>query len=885
MKRSFRIDAGNRSQEDVEREIALHLELRAREFEAAGMSPEAAREAALEAFGDRMEIQSEVTEIRERAVDRRRTQEWTEELKQDLRVGLRMLRRSPAFTLIAVLTLAVGIGANTAIFSVLRSVLLRPLPYANPEQLVQIWTDHRALGRAEPEWLAPPDFIDLRDGNKTFSAMASYGGWGPDITSAGDPESLTGMTVSGNYFSMLGASPAAGRLFSMADDDAAAPPVVVISHSLWARRFGSDPSVIGRQVTLSGNPWTVVGVLKPDFRAPVQSITPEIFRPTRRSPTATCGRGCITVRAIGRMKPGVSVAEAQADLGVVLARLAREYPETNAKIGSWLVPLHEQLTGTSRPAILTLTVAVGLVLLIGCVNLANLLLVRAATREREIGVRAALGAGRGRLVRQLLTESALLAVIAVIGGIVGLLIGIAGSRALSTLVPEEVRRVQEIGIDAQVLMFAAVITILSAALFGVFPAMQSVRSAVGKSVRGGREGAGRAAVTARGALVVTQLAMAVMLLVGAGLLLRSFMLMQKVDMGYRTAGIGITGVTFPGARYANVPAIQAGMENLVTRLRANPTIKTVELTDLPVLSGGGDQDIAPIPVGEPANPNLPPSLWIRSVTPGYLKAMQMRLVAGRQFTADDRVETGLVGILNEYAAERYFPGKNPIGRVLARGQAPDAPRITIVGVVANGRHDGPNQPYKPQIFVPIAQRPSRGVFVVVEPARDMVAASRAFAQSLKEVDPLIPASSLTPIEENVGSSIALPRLYATLVAIFAATALLLAALGVYGVMAYAVTQRQREIGVRMALGAEPRGIRRMILKQGGAMAAVGLLIGVALSLMLGQLLSKVLFGVTPFDLPTLIAVPTVLGAATVAASWLPARRAMRLDPVSVIRQD
>ena len=882
MRRSFRIDSRNRSKEDVEREIALHLELRAREFEAAGMSPEAAREAALEAFGDRMEIQSEVTEIRERAVDRRRSQEWTEELKQDLRVGLRMLRRSPAFTLIAVLTLAVGIGANTAIFSVLRSVLLRPLPYANPEQLVQIWTDHRALGRAEPEWLAPPDFIDLRDGNKTFSAMAAYGGWGPDITSSGDPESLTGMTVSGNYFSLLGASPAAGRLLSMADDDAAATPVVVISHALWARRFGSDPSIIGRQVTLSGNPWTVVGVLTPDFRAPIQSITPEIFRATRRSPTATCGRGCITVRAIGRMKPGVSITEAQADLGVVLARLAREYPETNAKVGSWLVPLHEQLTGTSRPAIFTLTVAVGLVLLIGCVNLANLLLVRAATREREIGVRAALGAGRGRLVRQLLTESALLAVI---GGIVGLLIGVAGSRALATLVPEEVRRVQEIGIDSQVLIFAAVITILSAALFGVFPAMQSVRGAIGKSVRGGREGAGRSAVTARGALVVTQLAMAVMLLVGAGLLLRSFMLMQKVDMGYRTAGVGITGITFPGARYPDVPAIHAGRENLLSRLRANRAIKTVELTDLPVLSGGGDQDIAPIPIGEPANPNLPPSLWIRSVSPGYLKAMQMRLVAGRHFTADDRAETGLIGILNEYAAERYFPGKNPVGREMARGQAPDAPRMTIVGVVANGRHDGPNQPYKPEIFVPIAQRPTRGVFVVVEPSRDMAAASRAFAQSLKEVDPLIPASSLTPIEENVGTSIALPRLYATLVAIFAATALLLAALGVYGVMAYAVTQRQREIGVRMALGAEPRGIRRMILKQGGAMAAVGLLIGVALSLMLGQLLSKVLFGVTPFDLPTLIAVPTVLGAATVTASWLPARRAMRLDPVSVIRQD
>jgi predicted permease len=344
-------------------------------------------------------------------------------------------------------------------------------------------------------------------------------------------------------------------------------------------------------------------------------------------------------------------------------------------------------------------------------------------------------------------------------------------------------------------------------------------------------------------------------------------------------------VTFPGARYANVPAIQAAMDNLLTRLRANPAIRNAEITDLPVLSIGGDQDIAPVPVGEPDNPNVPPSLWIRSVTPGYLKAMNMRLVAGRQLAATDIQGTGLVGILNEYAAERYFPGKSAVGRILKRGPAPDAPQVTVVGIVANGRADGPNQPYKPEIFVPIAQRPARGVIVMIEPSRDMAAATRAFGQALKEVDPLIPVSTPRMIEESIGTAVALPRLYATLVAIFAAAALLLATLGVYGVMAYAVTQRQREIGVRMALGAEPGAVQRMILRQGGALAATGLLIGVGASMLLGQLLSKVLFGVSRFDAPTLIAVPAVLGVATVMASWLPARRAMRLDPVAVIRQD
>ncbi|HEY6826289.1 MAG TPA: FtsX-like permease family protein, partial [Gemmatimonadaceae bacterium] len=421
--------------------------------------------------------------------------------------------------------------------------------------------------------------------------------------------------------------------------------------------------------------------------------------------------------------------------------------------------------------------------------------------------------------------------------------------------------------------------------FGIFPALQAVRTALIDSVRGGREGASRSAVTTRGALVVTQLAMAVMLLVGAGLLLRSFMMMQKVDLGYRAEGIAITGVTFPGARYKTPPEAIAAIDNLLTNLRSHPTIRSAEATDLPVLAGGGDQDISPSPVGEPTNPQLPPSLWIRSVTPGYLKQMHFRLVAGRQLTADDRPGVPLVGIINQYAGERYFPGKDPVGHMLARGKAPDAPQIQIVGVVANGRHDGPNQPYKPEIFVPIAQRPARGVAIVIEPSRDMASASQTFAQSLREVDPLVPVSTLTPIESSVGTAVALPRLYATLVAIFATAALLLAALGVYGVMAYAVSQRQREFGVRMALGAEPGGIQRMILGQGGKFAVLGLGLGVAMSMMLGQLLSKLLFGVTPFDLPTLTAVPAVLGLATLAASWLPARRAMRLDPVAVIRQD
>jgi putative ABC transport system permease protein len=876
MKRTFRVNDGGRK--DVDKEIALHIDLRAREFEAAGMSPEAARAAAMEAFGDAGAIASEVHEIHGDAVRERRWRERRDEILQDLRVGGRMLMRSPAFSVIAILTLAIGIGANTAIFSVLRSVLMRPLPYPHSEQLVQIWADHRALGRAEPEWLAPPDYIDIRDQNTTFQSVATYNGWGPDITDNGDPESLSGLLVSGNYFEMLGAKPLIGRLIQPADDDPAAAPVVVISHSLWARRFGSDRSVLGRQVTLNGTPWTVVGVMPPDFRAPIQG-TADIVRAVRRPSNSGCQRGCVTVRAIGRMKPGVTFAAAKADLARVFDRMAKDFPETNGKVGSWPIPLHEQITGTSRPALVTLSVAVGLVLLIGCVNLANLLLVRSAARSREIGVRAALGAGRGRILRQLITENALLAAI---GGTLGLIIGIAGSRLLAPLVPDAVRRVQEISVDAGVLLFGAGVTVLSAALFGILPAISATRGAMAGSVRG--RGDIHGGSFTRDLLVVTQLSLAVVLLVGAGLLMRSFLKLQTVDLGYRASGVSIVNTGFPAKRYPNTDAVQAATNNLLARLRANPAVKSAEVTDIPVLSLG-DQDFGAVPVGEPDNPALPPSIWIRSVTPGYFRTMGMRFVEGHDFTEQDVAATQRVAVINAEAAKRYFPGKSAVGRFIASKSNPDR-QFQIVGVIATARQDGPNQPYKSELFTPYAQRPVAGISVVIEPASsDPTAATKAFAQALHEVDPLIPVTDVTPIEQSVGEAIALPKLYATLVGFFAAASLLLAALGVYGVMAYSVAQRQREIGVRMALGAAPTGIRRMILGQGGRLAASGLVIGVVAALALGSLLSKLLFGVTPYDPVTLLIVPVVLGVVTLLAAWVPAARAMRMDPVSVIRME
>ena len=881
MKRVFHWSRGpGDAPEEVRREIEQHLELRAREFEAQGMSPEAARRAAIEAFGDRQAIEAEVRALRGTTLSERRRRDRLGALRQDVRFALRGLLRSPGFTLVALLTLALGIGANSAIFSVVRSVLLRPLPYPDADRLVQLWTDHRSRGRAQPEWLSPPEFFDWRDRNRTFATMAAYTSWGPDLTGAGEPEALGGVIVTGDWFKLLGTTPGLGRLLTPADDDAGAQPVIVLSDALWRRRFGADPGVLGRVLQLNGEPWTVVGVLPREFRPPL-ATTPEVYRAMRRPADSRCGRGCIVWRAIGRMKPGVTFAQAQADLGGVAAGIARDFPAENQGVGAWLVPLHEQITGPTRVPLLALTGAVVFVLLIGCVNLANLLMVRGAGRARELGLRAALGAGRGRLVRQLLTESSLLALF---GGGLGLLTSVAGSQVLATLVPSGVRGIQRIGVDGVVVGFTAAITVLAGLLFGLVPAVQAARTDLMGVLRTSGHESGHRSGRLRDGLVVAELAFAVVLLVGAGLLLRSFLLMQRLDLGYRSRGVVLVSAAFPRARYADAARIRAATDLLLDRLRANPALKAAELTDLPPLTRG-DQDVTAIPLGEPRRPGQPESIWYRAVTPGYLRVMGMRLTAGRGLSAQDRDGAARVGVINAEAARIFWPGHDPVGRVLATGEDSTAPRITIVGVVASAHHDGPNQPLKPEIFVPFAQTPSRGITVVLEPAGSTETAVAAFRHALHEVDPLVPVAGADPIEQLVGTALSLPRLYALMIGSFAVAALLLAVLGVYGVMAYAVSLRQREIGVRLALGAAPVAIRRLVLGRGARLAALGLGIGLAGAVFIGRLLRTLLFGVSALDPGTFAGVAALLGMMALSACLLPARRAMRVDPLVAIREE
>jgi predicted permease len=875
MKRRFHFSRGPEDAPDeVRREIELHLDLRAREFEAQGLKPDDARRAAIAAFGDRSGIEAEVSSLRGSTLGARRRHDRLGELAQDIRVALRGLRRAPGFTAVALLTLALGIGANSAIFSVVRSVLLRPLPYTESDRLVALWTDNRSRGRATPEWLTPPDFKDWQEGNRTFASMASYQGWGPDLTDAGAPESLVGLAASWNLLGVLGVTPATGRAFTAADDDENAAKVVILSDGLWRRRFGADTALVGRSIQLNGEPWTVIGVLPKEFRLPVQA---DVWRATRRPAASGCGRGCVVLRAIGRLRPGVTFAQAKADLDGIAARIAHDYPESNQGVGAWPIPLREQVTGPTRTPLLVMSGAVLLVLLIGCANLASLLLLRGAARAREMSVRAALGAGRARLLRQLLTESA---VLAAVGGALGLLVGWWGSRLLGALVPPSVRAVQEIRLDASVVAFTAALSIAAGILFGFVPALQSARVDLMSALRTAGRGGSRHGNRLRNGLVVAELALAVMLLVGAGLLGQSFLRLERVNLGYRTDSLVTATVFFPRARYPDPSLAAATIGNLVAQLRSRRALRGAEVTDLPPLLGG-DQDMDVTPVGEPLPGGKPFDIWYRSVSSGYTQLMGMRLVDGRAFTAADRDGSVPVAIVNEEAARRMWPGKSPVGRQVMSG----GKQATVVGVVATALHDGPNQPVKAELFVLLSQFPARGVTVVLDPKADVASAVAALRETLRSVDPAVPLGAVQTMAERAGAAVESPRLYALLVGVFAAAAVALAVLGVYGVMAYAVAQRQREIGVRLALGAAPGAIQRLVLGEGSRLTAMGVGIGILGAALMARVLSRLLFQVGTLDVVTYASVAGVLALMSLAACWLPARRAMGVDPLVAIREE
>ena len=813
-------------------------------------------------------------------VRQQRRRLWADDLRQDVRMALRSLLKTPSFTVVALLTLGLGIGANTAVFSVVRSVILRPLPYPDSDQLVQIWADHRALGRAEPEWLTPPQFDAYVRQNRTFEFVAGYQGWGPNLTGEGNPEAIAGGAVSADFLKVLGVPPALGRGFLSSDDDPNAEKVVILSDALWKRRFNADPSILERGIQLNGEIWTVVGVMPESFRPPQQW---EILRTLRFPSPNPCGHGCIVLQAIGRLNPGVTVSQAQVDLQGITERLSTEAPQSYEGTGSWLIPLHDQVTGPVRPALLALFGAVLFVMLLACVNLASLMLVRAGSRGREFGLRAALGAGRGRILRQLLTESL---VLAVMGGLVGLAMGWIGTRVLARMIPVGVQSVQRIGPDGIVVAFTLGLTLLAGVLFGIVPALRTARPDLMGVLRTAHSHGGRRLGALRRGLVAAELAIALVLLVGAGLLLRTFLSLQQTDLGFRTEGIATAAITFTPARYPEIERADATLHDLLQRLRSHPSVGAVEVTDIPPLAQGGDQDVTLLADGQlPPEGQRPSGIWYRSVSPGYLPLLGATLLEGRMFGPEDRMGAEQVAIITRETARRLWPTESAIGRVAATNTTPGATRVRVIGVIEDIRHDGPMVPVKPQVFLSMEQFPVRGLTLLLIPERDREAAIAALRSTLGEIDADMPLARISALDDDYAVVTQLPRYFATIVGTFAAAALLLSVIGVYGVMAYSVSQRRQELGVRMALGARPERMLTLILGEGARLAVIGLAAGIVLAALSTRLLQASLYGVGKLDLSTFLIVSMILAASTLLASWIPARRAGALNPVVALRQD
>jgi len=796
---------------------------------------------------------------------------------QDLRYGARMLVKQPGFTLIALLTLSMGIGANTAIFSVVNSLLLRPLPYSESEQLTWVWMDNRPEGIREDitSW---PNFEDWRAQNQSFQAMAGVRDRRFNLTGAGEPEELYGANVSPNFFELMRVSPARGRGFNADEEHEGRDQVVVIGHGLWQRRFGGDANIVGQTLSLSGQPHTIIGVMPPGFQFPNKT---EVWKPLAPDAQTRRARGSFWLPVIGRLKPGVTRAQAQTDMAGIAQRLEQQYPNTNTGFGVNVVLMHEQLVGKMRTALWVLLGAVGCVLLIACANVANLLLARAATRQKEVAIRAALGASRGRVVRQLLTESVLLAAA---GGVLGLLLARWGLDALVAFAPSDLPRAESISIDRRVLFFTLGLSLLTGLVFGLAPALQSSKLGLGEVLKEGGRSSGGGGRHTRSVLVVAEIALALVLLVGAGLLLKSSWRLQQVNPGFNPERVLKVRLSLPPSKYPEGANVVAFYQQLLERLRALPGVKAAGATSSVLLykvhnSAGISIEGRPAPSGG-SRPELP----LDSVSPSYFQVLGMQLIQGRNFTEQDKRDGLPVAIVNETMARRFWPDEDPIGKRFTFGYAgPQARWLTVVGVVRDSRRQGLDAPIRIESFLPYAQRPLRAMEVVLRTTDDPLTMARTVRSAVWSLDGDLPVSEIQTVEQMVGASVAPRRFNLLLLGLFALVAVLLAAVGIYGVMSYSVTQRAHEIGIRMALGAQTRAVLSLVIGQGMRLALLGVGIGLAVAVGLTRLMAGLLFGVSATDPMTFGAIALLLVGIALLACYLPARRATKVDPMIALR--
>jgi len=799
-------------------------------------------------------------------------------LLSDLRYGLRLLWKSPVFTLIAVLALGLGIGANTAIFSLVDRVLIRPLPFADPDRLVLVWEDasHISFPRNTP---APANYVDWKKQNQVFSDMAATRGRIASLTGDGPPDMVLGRGVTSNLFDVLGVKPLLGRIFTE-EEDRTGVRVVLIGYGLWQSRYGGDPNIIGRAILMDGIKTTVIGVMPQGFNFPARLT--QFWMPTYFTPRDLNNRGSHYLTVYARMKPGVTVARAQAEMSAIARRLAEQYPRANARIGATVVPMKDQIVGDTAVALVILLCAAGCVLLIACANVANLLLAKAAGREREMAIRTALGAARGRLVRQMITESVLLSLT---GGVLGLGLALISMRLLVSLIPTGLALSP--GIDARILLFTLAVSLLTGFVFGIVPALQTTGAGAAEKLKeGGRSGIGRTGRRYRDALVVSEVALAMILLVSAGLLLETLRNLRSIDAGFDSSKLLTLTTRLPYPKYADALKRMNYFESVLERVRALPGVTSAGFTsNLPFTARGNTNGFQV--EGIQFQPGANQDALYREVTNGYFETMHMRMLEGRIFGPEDRPGAPPVVIVNETFKKQFWPNESALGKRI-NTEGSNAPWQTIVGVVRDVRERGLEMEMKPGVYLPVQQFPNGWNIpsnLAIRTATDPLALTKAVRESIWAVDPEQPISEVGTMDDIVDKEVADHKQQTTLLGSFAALALILASLGIYGVLSYAVTQRSREIGVRMALGASSNDVTRMVVSQGLKLTGIGFAIGIAVALLVTRSMTKLLVGVTPADPRVYAMVAGVLTLVAFAACYIPAMRASRVDPMVALRDE
>lgn len=814
------------------------------------------------------------------------------EVVTDVRYTLRSLRRAPGFAAVVVVTLALGIGGNSAIFSLVNGVLLRPLPYQSPDELVAVWLEFRnAHGQGREIAASEPEFMEFRDQSAAFAEVAGYWTGRVNLGGTDEPQRVTSASVSANFFRALDVTLLHGRGFSDGEDRPGVEPVAILSHGLWQRAFGGDESILGRSVALNGRAFTVIGILPLDFRFPGETV--DVVRPAIMDPQNLGGRSSHYVSMLARLRPGVTLEAARADVSVLVSRWNTDFPDRHGPSETHpivSVGLRERMVGDVRPALLLLSGAVVLVLLIACANVANLTLARAEARHREVGIRTALGAGRGRLLRQLMTESA---VVALLGGAAGLALAVGAVRALAAWAPSDLPRLHSVGIDGVVVLFTLGVSLLTAILFGIAPSVAASRSDVGRMIRGAAT-SGRERILFRRILVVSEVGLAVVLVVVSGLLIKSFARLQSVDPGFNPTGVVAMDFYLPAAVYADNADVAGFHVELADRLARLPGfIAAGAVRRLPLRGEAGMETLnLPGRVRTADDPTWNSQYQVTS--PGFFEALAIPLVRGRLFTDRDNVGAPPVAIVNEALAQRLWPDLDAVGRSVQVGafEGNTNPVMTVVGIVSDVRQAAMERVPGPQLFVPRGQAGAiyggfvtRGATLAIRADAEPGIVMSAARQVVREIDPTLPVSNMQSMRSVVAQSVSDARFTSFLMGSFSVVALLLGAVGIYGLIGYDVARRTREIGLRMALGADQRGVLGLVVRQGMTLAGAGVVLGMVGALIVSGVVAGLVFDVSVHDPLIFASAPAILLGVSLVAAFLPARRAAAVDPMEAIRVD